>query len=247
MWRLYPLEFGYAASGKPGMSVIPLDSGAALLMTDMIKEADLGREAHQTDAPATNVSHDDAEEYARTLGMRLPTQAELQFIGARFTIPWTCWLWTSTPRRKGWAVCGGAFRDNPSSTPSHLNVSWDDNAAADISFRCVRTLGVYGAESGCLFCGGSGKALISETARLHLNEEAFFEGMPIECRCGAVGVTAMHPMDMRDAVAELLFDALSLKGLDIRTASTTRRTLRNLGFESEFHATRHEFWLRSRG
>jgi len=48
------------------------------------------------------------------------------------------WEWTATPRRSGFIVRGGRFRDRPFVADAHAdNESWEDAPAVDVGFRCV--------------------------------------------------------------------------------------------------------------
>lgn len=99
-----------------------------------------------------NVGPDDAAACAAWLGMRLPTLWEWQrFARGRFgltpapehepfEIEDLCvrWEWTSSPAPLGFWVCGGVDRQQPRAPTSVDNVAYEDAAAGDVGFRCVR-------------------------------------------------------------------------------------------------------------
>jgi hypothetical protein len=243
MWNFGPL--GALATDGLLVTIVPLESGAALLVSELHSDTDHRGMSKAPTSSSAPVSHIDAEDFAARFGMRLPTLSELQFLASCGAIECKRWEWTSTPSRKGWVVFGGAYRNRQHSSPSAENVSWEKDARSDVSFRCVRTLPpVHGGP--CPFCGGTGRALVDNaTAITGLDETVFCEGMPVECPCGAAGVAAINAWDMSDAVGELLFDALSLQPADISTATNTRRSLRDMKFESSLSG--NTLWVRRRG
>lgn len=97
------------------------------------------------DEPRTLVTFEQAEAYARWAGKRLPTEDEwaalVGALGAETLGVGEVWEWTSTPRRGGYVVRGGRWRDAWERAPEAENRSHETAMAADVGFRCVMDRG----------------------------------------------------------------------------------------------------------
>jgi hypothetical protein len=252
MWILAPQSLGSTQTSALQIAIVPLPTGAALAITATVSGLDFGM-GRDPQAPVHGVSHDEAEDFARLRGFRLPTSTEWSWLADIGCFVPRFWEWTSTPQDGGFAVLGGAWRNRHGSGPDAANRSWENSPAPDLGFRCVRTLpradSIDLLETGCQFCGGTGKSLISQSSfALTLDDSVFVEGIPHTCACGAVGVSTPIPMDAQDAVAELIFDGLKLTGVaNIESASATARSLKAIGYESIFDRTHSATWIRRRG
>lgn len=98
--------------------------------------------------PATGLTFEEADAYARWCGMRWPTEEEweaaaagalastgLSDVGARGLCQ--LWEWTSTPMKNGTVVRGGPYRDRREQGGAVAHRSWEDTGGPDVAFRCV--------------------------------------------------------------------------------------------------------------
>jgi hypothetical protein len=138
-WRLSSIQLAHLRHFGD-VSIVPLSSGASMLMTETVSARAFRGPGAAPAEPAVHVSHAEAAAYANRRGFRLPSLREIQLFWAVTCSTSRLWHWTSTPHAKGWFVCGGAFRGKPESIPSPDNVSWEDGPAPDVAFRCVRVV-----------------------------------------------------------------------------------------------------------